>query len=94
MPNNNITIPVPQIARICNVTEESVRQWCRSGWLKAHKNEGNQEWIVNFKDLAEHFEITPKHYNMLTETSPTRLRDQKLKKDLQQEIKQIRRWNR
>lgn len=86
-------ITVQQIERLCNVTGESVRQWCRSNWLKAHKNGKRQEWIITFDDLAEHFEATPKHLEMLMQSSPQRLRDQRLKKELLVEIRKIRRQN-
>lgn len=90
---NDFVISVPQIARICTVTGESVRQWCRSGWLKACKIDKRQDWIITFGNLAEHLEATPKHYEMLLNSTPERLRDQKLKRDLVQQIKNLRRQN-
>lgn len=83
-------VRVPQIARLCGVSEESVRQWCRSQWLKSRKTRDTMEWVIYFEDLAEHFADTPRHLDKLLNAELERKNDLELRRCVLREIKAIR----
>lgn len=79
-------VKVPQIARICGLTEESIRQWCRTKWLKSVKTSNTGEWIIYREDLVEHFSLVERHLEFLLNSVVTRKSDVALKSLLLKEI--------
>lgn len=71
---------VRDVATLCGITEEAVRQWCRSGALKTTLV--GRQYYISFEDLVDHFATNRRHLNFLYNTETSNGMQMRLKRKL------------
>lgn len=81
------TFTIRDVAKLCGISEEAVRQWCRNGSLKSHYD--GYRYTIKRSDLLQHFLHNDRHADFLRESTPIRLTQSALKLDILEDLKRM-----
>lgn len=76
---------IRDISELCGITDEAIRQWCRSGALRSTIID--RQYHISFQDLSDHFASSRRHLNFLYNAEPDKPMLIELKRKLLHEIK-------
>lgn len=85
------TFTINDIAKLCGVSGEAVRQWCRDGRLKSTYD--GYRYAIKKSDLLDHILRNPKHEEFLLATEPKGMMQKAIREEILSNLRKLRRRN-